>query len=303
MKQYLEIIQEILDKGVWKEAARENMPRTLSRFSIEKRFDLQEGFPLLTTKKMFSKGMIHELIWFLKGDTNIHYLHINDVTKFWHQDGYKYYLKQMELNNEEPLDFANWCLNLSNIDFSKKYGDLGKIYSYQWRSFNTEIDQITNLINNLKNNPYSRYHVVSAWNPSEINQCALPPCHMLFQFNTRPKEDGTFYLDCKMIQRSCDTFLGVPMNIASYALLVHIIAKFTSMTPGEFIWSGNDVHLYENHIKQAKEQLKREPKQLPKLVIKSDWNSIEDIKYEDFEIIDYEYHPHISAKLSTGLKI
>lgn len=371
MQQYLEILQEILDKGTWKKPSRENMPRTIERFSIEKRFDLQNGFPLLTTKKISWENVLHELLWFLRGDTNIKYL-VDHGCNIWNEDAYKYYLKFAEKNGDS---YQNSILS-KNLDGSYKVfsllefietiklssvlpkwnyqnytlGDLGPTYGKQWRRWNKPefihpynsdngFDQIQRLIDEIKKNPESRYHVVTAWNPSEVFTTALPTCHILFQMSCRemdamertdtidinselyqkykevaPKTGEMwskwldiqgvpqYYLDCKLIQRSCDTFLGVPYNIASYAFLTHIIAKLTNTIPGEFIWSGNSVHLYENHLEQVNLQLSREPKTLPQLNIKGDWKSIDDVKFEDFEITGYDPHPFIKAELSTGLK-
>jgi len=340
MIQYLEILQEVLDKGTWKRPARDNMPRTISRFGITKRFDLSKGFPLVTTKKMFFNGALHELLWFLRGDTNIHYLVKNGVN-IWNEDGYKWYKKRLKNVGAEDmtLEFPDWVKAVKGIE--QPCGDLGKIYSHQWRSFGSKdgrgwvggVDQITRVVEGIKANPESRYNVVSAWNPAELNEGALPPCHMLFMFNCREifteqrydmamkseelrnelKSTGltsewltkkgipTHYLDCDMTQRSCDTPLGVPFNIASYALLTMIIAKLTNTVPGEFIWSGKDVHIYENQIDAVYNQLERTPLPLPTMEITSDWDSIEDIKFEDFKLRDYKSHDSIKYPLSTGL--
>jgi len=194
MHQYLETLTEVLEKGTWKPAARENMPRTISRFGILKRFNLQEGFPLVTTKETYWKGVVHELIWFLRGDTNINYLHKNKVIKMWHEDAYKFYKANLAKNDTYVREFDDWKLQLDNEEYALQFGSLGRIYSYQWRNFTSvdengkvyHFDQIDKLISRLRISPEDRYKVVTAWNPSEINQCALPPCHMLFQFNCRP---------------------------------------------------------------------------------------------------------------------
>jgi thymidylate synthase len=352
MQQYLEILQEVIDHGTIKGPAREGMPSTLSRFGILKRFDLREGFPLLTTKKMFYKGVIHELIWFLKGDTNINYLHKNGVKKMWHEDGYKYYKKVHSKKDTHVRSFEEWCEALDDETYARKFGSLGKIYSYQWRNFTCTtpegkvfgFDQINEIVKRIKETPTGRYHIVSAWNPGETWMGALPPCHMLFHFNCRPmtvlerfqywyerdnlenspsfvakygpdesnmKADlemleqeniPAYFIDCEMIQRSCDTPLGVPFNIASYALLTMIFGKLTNMVPGDLVWVGNDVHIYEDQMEGVKQQLKRRPKKLPKMNISGNWESIDDIKYEDFELVGYEHHPKIEFKLSTGLR-
>lgn len=349
------MLNEVVEKGTWKDPARGNMPPTLSRFGIMKRFDLREGFPLLTTKQMFYKGVIHELIWFLKGDTNIYYLHKNGVKKMWHEDAYKWYVKKLAKDDTHVRTFEEWCEALDDEQYALRFGDLGKIYSYQWRHFGSGIqvegsnqavfypgtDQIQKLVDNIKEKPYERYKVVSAWNPVEVNDAALPPCHMLFQFNCRPmtasqREDyyakvqgmtdeqrgemnpndtddhvhilmdeagiPRFYLDCEVIIRSNDLFLGAPFNIASYALLIMIMAKLTNTVAGDLVYVANDAHIYENHMEQVKLQLSREPKKLPKMVIGGNWSTVDDIKFEDFELVDYEYHPKIEGKLSTGLR-
>lgn len=332
MIQYLEVLQEILDKGTWKEPARENMPRTISRFSIEKRFNLQDGFPLLTTKKMPWKKILHEMLWFLKGDTNIKYLVDNDVN-IWNQDAYGYYLKlhKEKTTFDGSLSMDSFIMKIkegklqetSLALYDYKLGDLGPVYGKQWRKWEgikinlssenfgfdiIRIDQIQKLINGINENPNSRYHVVTAWNPAEVFETALPSCHMMFHFNCRPYHDKTstkkpYILDCKMVQRSCDTFLGVPFNIASYAFLMHIVARLTNMHVGDFIWSGNDVHIYEDHIPQVKEQLSRTPTKLPFLTINStNWKTIDDIKFEDFNILTYMPQEAIKGDLSTGLK-
>jgi len=348
MKQYLEILEDVLTNGTWKKPARDNMPRTISRFGVQKRFNLADGFPLVTTKKMYTKGIIHELLWFLKGDTNIKYLIDNDVN-IWNEDGYKWYCKQIVKRGINPLPMDAWIQYIKTYNENPSiHGELGKIYSYQWRQFNAKtsigdidsmytshaIDQIQNMIDGIKSNPESRYHIVTAWNPSEVYDAALPPCHVLFQFNCREitltdriamlnpmietktitssldatwetlcklNHIPTHRLDCQLYQRSADTPLGVPFNIASYALLTIIIAKLTNTVPGEFIWTGGDVHIYENQIDTVKVQLTRTPMKLPTINIKGTWNNIDDIKYEDFELVGYESHPKLVYPLSTGL--
>jgi thymidylate synthase len=230
------------------------------------RFDLSEGFPLLTTKKLHTKSIIHELLWFLQGSTNIGYLTDNGVS-IWNE-------------------------------WADENGNLGPVYGYQWRSWpnpdGTSTDQIAKLIEGLKKNPDSRRHIVSAWNPSFIDQMALPPCHCLFQFYVA---DGK--LSCQLYQRSCDTFLGVPFNIASYALLTLMIAQVCDLQPGEFVWTGGDVHLYSNHIEQAKLQLTRDFRPLPKLTINPEVKDIFSFKFEDFTLSDYDPHPHIKAAVAV----
>jgi thymidylate synthase len=264
MKQYHDLLQHLLDKGTFK--SDRTGTGTQSVFGYQMRFDLSEGFPLLTTKKLHTKSIIHELLWFLQGSTNIGYLTDNGVS-IWNE-------------------------------WADENGNLGPVYGYQWRSWpnpdGTSTDQIAKLIEGLKTNPDSRRHIVSAWNPSFIEQMALPPCHCLFQFYVA---DGK--LSCQLYQRSCDTFLGVPFNIASYALLTLMIAQVCDLQPGEFVWTGGDVHLYSNHIEQAKLQLTRDFRPLPKLTINPEVKDIFSFKFEDFTLSDYDPHPHIKAAVAV----
>ncbi|WP_299986051.1 thymidylate synthase [uncultured Pontibacter sp.] len=264
MKQYLDLMQHILDKGVKKEDR--TGTGTLSVFGYQMRFDLAEGFPLVTTKKVHLKSIIHELLWFLKGDTNISYLKENGVT-IW----------------DEWAD-AN--------------GDLGPVYGSQWRSWPTpdgrHIDQITQVVNQLKNNPDSRRIIVSAWNVAEIENMKLPPCHAFYQFYVAEGK-----LSCQLYQRSADVFLGVPFNIASYALLVLMMAQVTGLEPGEFIWTGGDTHLYLNHLEQAQLQLTREPHALPTMYLNPDVKNIFDFQFEDFKLENYVSHPGIKAPVAV----
>lgn len=263
MKQYLKLMQEIINTGTTKEDR--TGTGTYSLFAKQMRFDLKEGFPLLTTKKLHIRSIIHELLWFLSGDTNTKYLKDNNV-RIWDE-------------------------------WADENGDLGPVYGKQWRSFPTpnggSVDQIRDLIEGLKNNPNSRRHLVVAWNPGQVDEMALPPCHCLFQFYVANKK-----LSCQLYQRSADFFIGVPFNIASYSLLTHMVAEQCELDVGEFVWTGGDVHLYRNHLDQAKEQLSREPKNLPQLKTRK----AEDIfsyKIEDFETTGYEAHPHIKAEVSV----
>lgn len=239
---------------------------TRSVFGYQMRFNLQEGFPLVTTKKLHLRSIIHELLWFLRGSSNIRYLHENGVT-IWDE-------------------------------WADENGDLGPVYGVQWRSWPTpdgrHIDQISNVMNQIKFNPDSRRMIVCAWNPGEVDRMALPPCHCLFQFYVA---DGK--LSCQLYQRSCDIFLGVPFNIASYALLTHMMAEQADLEPGDFVWTGGDCHLYDNHTEQVKLQLSREPRPYPKLVIKRRPDSIFDYRFEDFEIVDYDPWPHIKAPVAV----
>tara|TARA_B110000858_G_C17774865_1_gene461696 strand:+ start:716 stop:1540 length:825 start_codon:yes stop_codon:yes gene_type:complete len=274
MKQYHKLLSHILENGVQK--GDRTGTGTISTFGYQMRFDLAEGFPLLTTKKLHLKSIIHELLWFIKGETNTKYLKENNV-KIW----------------------DSW---------SDENGDLGPVYGHQWRNWNSDdVDQISILIDQIKNNPNSRRMIVSAWNPSVLpdtsesfsknvanGKAALPPCHAFFQFYVTEGK-----LSCQLYQRSADTFLGVPFNIASYALFTMMIAQVTNLQAGDFIHTFGDVHLYNNHLEQAKEQLSREFKSLPTMKINPEINDINDFKYEDFELINYDPHPHIKAAVSV----
>jgi len=263
MKQYLEMCQQILDNGVDREDRTGTGTRSI--FGHQLRFNLQEGFPLMTTKKVYWKGVAYELLWFLKGDTNIKYLNDNDV-HIWDE-------------------------------WADENGDLGNVYGHQWRSWEGRdgtIDQISQVIEQIKENPYSRRLIVNAWNVGDLDKMALPPCHLLFQFYVA---DGK--LSCQLYQRSCDTFLGVPFNIASYSLLTHMIAHIVGLEVGEFIWTGGDVHIYQNHFDQIKEQLSREPRPLPQIKINTETDNIFDIDFEDIELIGYDPHPTIKGEISV----
>lgn len=264
MKNYLDLLQDILDHGVHK--GDRTGTGTQSVFGRQLRYDLSEGFPLVTTKRIHLKSVIHELLWFLSGDTNIAYLKENGV-KIWD-------------------------------DWADENGDLGPVYGSQWRTWEApngqKIDQIAAVIDSIKNNPDSRRHLVSAWNVAEINHMKLPPCHFAFQFYVAEGK-----LSCMLTMRSVDTFLGLPFNIASYALLTHMIAQQCDLEVGEFIWSGGDVHIYSNHVEQVKTQLTREPYELPKLVIKRKPESIFDYTFEDFEFENYQHHPGIKAPIAV----
>ncbi len=263
MKQYHELLQHLLDRGVKKEDR--TGTGTYSVFGHQMRFNLAEGFPLMTTKKLHTRSIFIELLWFLKGDTNIAYLKDNGVS-IWDE-------------------------------WADENGNLGPVYGYQWRSWpnpdGTSTDQIVNLVNGLKNNPNSRRHIVSAWNPSFIEDMALPPCHCLFQFYVAEGK-----LSCQLYQRSCDTFLGVPFNIASYALLVHMIAQVCDLEVGDFVWTGGDVHLYSNHVDQAKLQLTREHRTLPTLKLNPNVKDLFTFTMDDISIENYDPHPHIKAAVA-----
>ncbi|MCK9415225.1 thymidylate synthase [Candidatus Dojkabacteria bacterium] len=317
MKQYQDLLKDILTKGTWKNAARENLPRTKSLFGTRMEFDMADGFPLLTTKKIYYKAIIVELLWFLKGDTNIKYL-VDNGCNIWNQDAYRWYLKNAEERGfypqlktiEEFVDnIKNGPINSIEVwDSQYKLGDLGKVYGDQWRNQNG-VDQLKTVIDRLNSNPMGRYAILDAWNPSDFSKMALPPCHLLYQFNCRKIEDSKigesmYYLDLQMYQRSVDQFLGCPFNIASASLLLHIISKAVNMIPSNFVWVGGDTHIYENHLDQVNEQLLRNPLELCKLEINKDIKSLDDIlslEIGDISIIDYKYHAAIKAELKTGL--
>ena len=264
MQQYLDLLSRILNEGVHK--GDRTGTGTLSVFGNQMRFDLRDGFPLLTTKKLHLKSIIYELLWFLRGDTNVHYLQEHGV-RIWNE-------------------------------WADENGELGPVYGHQWRSWpdykGGTIDQITNVLEQIKHNPNSRRMLVTAWNPAEVDEMALPPCHCLFQFYVA---DGR--LSLQLYQRSADTFLGVPFNIASYALLLQMMAQVTGLEAGEFIHTTGDTHLYSNHLEQAKLQLTRTPRPLPKMKINPDVKDWFAFKYEDFELIDYNPYPHISAEVAV----
>lgn len=279
MKQYLDLLKKVRDEGI----SRDDRTGVGTRgvFGEQIRFDLSKGFPLLTTKKVFLRGIIYELLWFLKGDTNITYLLDNNV-HIWDE-------------------------------WADKNGDLGPVYGKQWRNFNDEgVDQITELIDGLKNNPYSRRHIVSGWNPTVLpdtsksfaenianNKAALPPCHTLFQFYVTPPHNGeNAKLSCQLYQRSADIFLGVPFNIASYALLTMMIAQVCDLELGDFVHTFGDVHIYNNHIEQVNEQLSRTPTQIPTMKINPDKKNIFDFEFEDFELVGYDPQPTIKAPIA-----
>ena len=298
MKQYLDLLARIKNEGVVK--TDRTGTGTKSVFGHQMRFDLSQGFPLLTTKKVFLKGIIHELLWFLNGDTNIKYLVDNGV-HIWDNDAYRYYnelcVKEgvLPVSMEEFLRAAQEGID-SPID-GYKFGDLNHVYGYQWRSWprpNGEaIDQIQQAVDLITKSPDSRRIIVSAWNVADVEKMALPPCHTLFQFYVA---DGK--LSCMLYQRSADTFLGVPFNIASYALLTMMMAQVCGLEAGEFVHTLGDTHLYLNHFEQVDEQLSRTPRALPKMRINPDVKSIFDFKYEDFELSGYDPYPTIKAPMS-----
>ena len=353
MKQYLDLLKDIKFKGTLKPSAREGMPGTISLFGHQFRHDLSKGFPSLTTKKLYWKGVVVELLWFLRGDTNLKFM-IDNGVNIWNEDGYNYYSKMHMEAGLEPLDRLPYDRFVSKIregdlDYEDqipgyKLGDCGFQYGKVWRDWGgygiESLDQIRNVINSLKNNPESRRHIVTAVDPENDKDLALYWCHSMFQFNCRPivyknidkeligydlrqsevegkvEELGLpkYYLDCQMYQRSADAFLGVPFNIASYALLTHIIAEICNMVPGDFVHTFGDVHIYEDHMEAVDVQLNRRPDVLPKLIINSEFWGLDalldtasvdffkHIEIDDFQLEKYNPAPSIKAKLSTGLK-
>jgi|ERR1043165_1575773 thymidylate synthase len=293
MSEYEQLLKHVLEKGIRKEDR--TGIGTLSTFGYQMRFNLEEGFPLVTTKKIFTKAIIHELLWFIKGDRNIQYLCKNGV-HIWDDWPYEKYKKSTAFQGEDIETFARKIV--ADDSFSAKWGDLGPIYGYQWRSWPTPngiaIDQLDNAIKILKQNPDSRRIIVNAWNAADIEQMALPPCHTLFQFYV---VDGK--LSCMMYQRSADVFLGVPFNIASFALLTMMVAQVCGYKAFEFVHCLADVHLYLNHIDQAKLQLSRVPRSYPKMIINPDVASISDFKYEDFTVMGYNPYPGIKAPIAV----
>ena len=298
MKQYLDLLARIKNEGVVK--TDRTGTGTKSVFGHQMRFDLSEGFPLLTTKKVFLKGIIHELLWFLNGDTNIKYLVDNGV-HIWDNDAYRYYNELCVKEGVLPVSMEEFLRAAQDgIDSpikGYKFGDLNHVYGYQWRSWprpNGEtIDQIQQAVNLITKNPDSRRIIVSAWNVADVEKMALPPCHTLFQFYVA---DGK--LSCMLYQRSADTFLGVPFNIASYALLTMMMAQVCGLEAGEFVHTTGDTHLYLNHMEQVDEQLSRTPRALPKMRLNPDVKSIFDFKYEDFTLEEYDPYPTIKAPMS-----
>ncbi len=264
MVQYLDLLDHVLRNGV--EKPDRTGTGTISVFGYQMRFDLQEGFPALTTKKLHLRSIIHELLWFLKGETNLKYLHDNKVT-IWDE-------------------------------WADKNGELGHIYGYQWRSWPTPegkaVDQISHVVHSIKTDPDSRRHIVSAWNVGELDRMALPPCHVIFQFYVANGK-----LSCQLYQRSCDIFLGVPFNIASYALFTMMMAQVTGLKPGEFVHTLGDAHIYLNHIDQVRLQLTRQPYPLPQMMINPEKHDIFDFVFEDFQLVNYQSHPHIKGEISV----
>lgn len=301
MRQYLDLMQHILDHGVDK--SDRTGTGTRSVFGYQMRFDLEEGFPLVTTKKTHLKSIIHELLWFINGDTNIQYLVQNGVN-IWNDWPYQSYLKQNALEEKYPKYSDDWKAHMKEFvervkaddEFAKQYGELGPVYGHQWRNFEG-VDQISGLIEDIKNKPDSRRLIVSAWNPKDIPVMAksgLPPCHSLFQFYVAEGK-----LSCQLYQRSADVFLGVPFNIASYALFTMMIAQVCDLGLGDFVHTFGDAHIYNNHFDQAKLQLSREPKSLPLMKINPDVKDIFLFKIDDFTLENYDPYPRIKAVVAV----
>ena len=314
MKQYLDLCEHVLQNGLYKEDR--TGTGTISTFGYQMRFDLQKGFPLLTTKRTLFRLIASELLWFIKGDTNIKYLlqHNNNI---WNEWAFKKWVESDEYQGPDMTDFGLRSLKdeefaaqyneqmalfkenvLNDDEFAKKYGDLGNVYGKQWRAWKTSkgetIDQLKDVIETIKTNPDSRRLIVSGWNPEDVPSMALPPCHTLFQFYV---QEGK--LSCQLYQRSADVFLGVPFNIASYALLTHLIAHECGLEVGEFIHTFGDAHIYSNHVEQVKLQLSREPKALPELKLNPDKKSVFDFEMEDITIEGYDPHPLIKAPIAV----
>ena len=288
MKQYIDLCNYILNNGVKKDDR--TGTGTISVFGYQMRFNLGEGFPLLTTKKVHLKSIIHELLWFISGSTNIKYLVDNDV-RIWNDWPYDLYKKSPDFQGETIEEFA--AKIKESDEFAKKYGNLGPVYGKQRLDFNG-VDQLSNLIEQIKTNPNSRRLIISAWNPAEVDKMALPPCHSFMQFYVAEGK-----LSCQLYQRSADVFLGVPFNIASYALFTMMIAQVCGLEPGDFVHTLGDAHIYLNHLDQVNKQIKRSLRPLPKMVINPNVKSIFDFKYEDFTLLNYNPHSGIKGKVAV----
>ena len=292
MKAYHDLIHRVLAEGVHKEDR--TGTGTLSVFGHQMRFDLQAGFPMMTTKKLPLKSILHELIWFIRGETNIRYLCQNGV-RIWDDWPYAKYKASGDFQGEDIRAFAERIAEDSA--FAEKWGELGPVYGHQWRSWpgpNGAVDQLKQVLEDLRRNPDSRRHIVSAWNPGYIDQMALPPCHAFFQFYVAEGK-----LSCQLYQRSADIFLGVPFNIASYALLVHFMARDLGLGVGDFVHTLGDAHIYSNHIDQVKLQISREPRTLPTLWLNPDVTSLFDFTFDDVRLEGYDPHPHIAGAVAV----
>jgi len=292
MKAYHDLIHRVLAEGVHKEDR--TGTGTLSVFGHQMRFDLQAGFPMMTTKKLHLKSILHELIWFIRGETNIRYLCQNGV-RIWDDWPYAKYKASGDFQGEDIRAFA--ARIAEDAAFAEKWGELGPVYGHQWRSWpgpNGAVDQLKQVLEDLRRNPDSRRHIVSAWNPGYIDQMALPPCHAFFQFYVAEGK-----LSCQLYQRSADIFLGVPFNIASYALLVHFMAHDLGLEVGDFVHTLGDAHIYSNHLDQVKLQISREPRTLPTLWLNPDVRSLFDFTYDDVRLEGYDPHPHIAGAVAV----
>ena len=292
MRQYHELMDRVLREGIDK--SDRTGTGTRSVFGHQMRFDLSEGFPLVTTKKLHLKSILHELIWFISGDTNIRYLCQNGV-RIWDDWPFATYAKSADYDGIDLKEFAARIAD--DAEFAAKWGNLGPVYGYQWRFWpgpHGPVDQLRDVLEGIRRNPDGRRHIVSAWNPGYIDQMALPPCHAFFQFYVA---DGK--LSCQLYQRSADIFLGVPFNIASYALLVHMMAQDLGLEVGDFVHTLGDAHIYSNHLEQVQLQLSREPRALPTLKLNPSVTSLFDFRYEDVELVGYDPHPHIPAPVAV----
>ena len=292
MRQYHDLMNRVLREGIDK--SDRTGTGTRSVFGHQMRFDLAEGFPMVTTKKLHLKSILHELIWFISGDTNIRYLCQNGV-RIWDDWPFATYAKSADYDGIDMKEFA--ARIAADADFAAKWGDLGPVYGYQWRFWpgpNGPVDQLRDVLEGIRRNPDGRRHIVSAWNPGYIDQMALPPCHAFFQFYV---VDGK--LSCQLYQRSADIFLGVPFNIASYALLMHMMAQDLGLEVGDFVHTLGDAHIYSNHMDQVRLQLSREPRALPTLKLNPSVMSLFDFRYEDVELVGYDSHPHIPAPVAV----
>ena len=292
MRQYHELMDRVLREGIDK--SDRTGTGTRSVFGHQMRFDLAEGFPMVTTKKLHLKSILHELIWFISGDTNIRYLCQNGV-RIWDDWPFATFSKSADYDGIDMKEFA--ARIAADADFAAKWGDLGPVYGYQWRFWpgpNGPVDQLRDVLEGIRRNPDGRRHIVSAWNPGYIDQMALPPCHAFFQFYV---VDGK--LSCQLYQRSADIFLGVPFNIASYSLLIHMMAQDLGLEVGDFVHTLGDAHIYSNHMDQVRLQLSREPRALPTLKLNPSVKSLFDFRYEDVELVGYDSHPHIPAPVAV----
>ena len=292
MRQYHELMERVLREG--SDKSDRTGTGTRSVFGHQMRFDLAEGFPMITTKKLHLKSILHELIWFISGDTNIRYLCQNGV-RIWDDWPFATYSKSADYDGIDMKEFA--ARIASDADFAAKWGDLGPVYGYQWRFWpgpNGPVDQLRDVLEGIRSNPDGRRHIVSAWNPGYIDQMALPPCHAFFQFYV---VEGR--LSCQLYQRSADIFLGVPFNIASYALLIHMMAQDLGLQVGDFVHSLGDAHIYSNHTDQVRLQLSRDLRPLPTLSLNPSVKSLFDFRYEDVELVGYDPHPHIPAPVAV----